>query len=82
MSLHNKSVGCCFILIQGTAREIKGAVALTAMKVVVMPLSGAFIQSPERWMGDPFQPPVIDEKLEIPVDRCLVERLHELAAVL
>jgi hypothetical protein len=82
MSLHNKSVGCCFILIQGTAREIKGAVALTAMKVVVMSLSGAFIQSPERWMGDPFQPPVIDKKLEIPVDRCLVERLHELAAVL
>jgi hypothetical protein len=32
-------------------------------------------------MGDPLQPPVIYEHLEIPVNRCLVEGRHELAAV-
>jgi hypothetical protein len=78
---HDKPIGSCVLFLQGAAWKIKGAVALTAMKVVVMPFSGAFIQSPKRWMGDPFQPPIIDKKLEIPVDRCLVERLHELAAV-
>jgi hypothetical protein len=77
---HDKPIGSC-VLLQGAAGKLKGTVALSAMKVVVMRPSGAFIQSPERWMGDPFQPSVIDKKLEIPVDRCLVERLHELAAV-
>jgi hypothetical protein len=78
---HNKPIGCCFLFFQGAAGKFKGPVAFTAMKVVVMPLSRAFIQSPERRMGDSFQPPVIDENFEIPIDRCLVEGLHELAAV-
>jgi len=76
----DKPIGSC-VLLQGAAWKLKGTVALTAMKVVVMRPSVSFIQSPKRWMGNPFQPPVIDKKLEIPVDRCLVERLHELAAV-
>jgi hypothetical protein len=79
---HDKPIGSCVLFLQSAAGDLKGTVTLAAMKVVVMPLSGAFIQSPERWMGDPFQPPVIDKKLEIPVDRRLVERLHELATIL
>jgi hypothetical protein len=51
------------------------------MEVVVMLLSGSFIQSPERWMGYPFQPPAIDKNFQVPIDRRLVEGLHELAAV-
>jgi hypothetical protein len=51
------------------------------MEVVVMPFSGSFIQSPERWMGYPFQPPLINENLQIPIDRRLVERFHKLAAI-
>jgi hypothetical protein len=80
MIFHDKSIGGC-VLLQGAAGKLKGTVALAAMKVVVMRPSGAFIQSPESGRGDPFQPPVIDKKLEIPIDRRLVERLYELTAV-
>jgi hypothetical protein len=69
---HDKSIGDC-VLLQGAAGKLKGTVALTAMKVVVMRPSGAFIQCSESGMGDPFQPPVSDKKLKIPIDRCLVE---------
>lgn len=78
---HNKPFRGCFIFPEGTTREFKGPVAPAAVKVVVMPLPGSFIQSPERRMGHTFQPPVVDENLDVPIDRCLVERLHELAAI-
>ena len=73
MVFHDKPIGCNVLFLQGTARKFKSPVTLTAMKVVVVPLSRAFIQNPERRMRDAFQPPVFDENLEIPIDRCLVE---------
>ena len=82
MVFHDKPIGSCALFFQSTAGKIKGTVANTAIKMVVMPPTSPFIQSPERWMGDSFQPPVIDQKLEIPVDCCLVERFHEFATVL
>jgi len=81
VAFHDEPIGCRSILLQSAAGELKGAVALPAVEMVVMSLTGSFIQSPEQWMDDPFQPPVINEKLEVPVDRCLVERVHALAAV-
>jgi hypothetical protein len=81
VAFHDEPIGCRFILLQSAAGELKGAVALPAVEMVVMPPFGSFIQRPEQWMDDPFQPPVINEKLEVPVDRCLVERVHALAAV-
>jgi hypothetical protein len=40
---HDEPIGSCVLFLQGAAGKLKGAVALTAMKVVVMPFSGAFI---------------------------------------
>lgn len=70
---HDISIGCNIIFFQGAARQFKGPVTLTTMKVVVVTFSRAFIQNAERWMRDAFQPPVIHENLEIPINRCLVK---------
>jgi hypothetical protein len=78
---HDKPIGNGFLL-QGAAGKLEGTVANAAMKMMVVRPSGAFVQSSERWIGDPFQPPVIDKKPEIPIDRCLVERRYALAAML
>ena len=40
---NNISFWCCFIFVQGTSREFKGPVALSAVKVVMMSFSGALI---------------------------------------
>lgn len=81
MIFNYESIGCNFIFLQSTTREFEGAVASTAMKVVMMALACSFEQSPEGWMNDPFQPPVIDQELEVPIDCCLIKRLYELATV-
>ena len=43
-----------------------------AVKVVVMSLSGAFINRTEVRMRNPFQPAVIDENFQVPIDGCLI----------
>ena len=77
MIFHYEPIGRYFIFIQGTTRELVGVFACAAIEMMMMALSCPFIHSPERWVGDPFQPPVIDEKLEVPIDSCLIERCHE-----
>lgn len=81
MIFHYEPIGCYFIFLQGTTSELEGVAAYTAIEMMMMALSCPFINSPERWMGDPFQPPVIDEKLEVPIDSCLIEGRHEPASV-
>jgi len=66
---NNKSIGGSAFFFQSTTGKLKNSVALTAMEMVMMPLSGSLIQSPKRWIRDPFQPPFINQKFEIPVDR-------------
>jgi hypothetical protein len=51
------------------------------MEVVVMRFSGSLKQRAERGMGYPFQPPVSDENFQVPIDRRLIERCHDLASV-
>ena len=48
---------------------------------MVVSLSGAFVQGSDRWMIDPFQPAGFDERIQIAIDRRLVERSHEVATV-
>ena len=69
MVFNNKPIGSYAFFLQSTAGKLKDTLAFTAMKVVVMPLSGSFKQSSKGWMGNPFQPPFIGKEFEIPVDR-------------
>lgn len=81
MVFDNEPVGCHLIFPQGTTGQLKGAIALTAMEMVMMLLSGSLVQRPQGWMSDPFQPALLDEDLEVPIDRRRIEGLHEFAAV-
>lgn len=69
MVFHNKPIGSYALFFQSAAGKLKDTFTLTAIKVVVMVLSGSFIQRPKRWMGDPFQPPFIDQQFEVAIDR-------------
>ena len=69
VSFNDKPIGGCAFFLQSTTGKLKDTFALTAMKMMMMPLAGSFIQDPKRWVGDSVQPPFIYQKLEIPVDR-------------
>lgn len=61
MILQNKSVWRCILFLQGAPGKIKCTVASSAVKVVVMPLSGAFVKRAKNGMINPLQPAVIDK---------------------
>ena len=70
-----------FIHLQGAVGKIERAVAFPAMEVMMVTLSGSFIQRSERRMKNRYQPPAVDEHLEVPVNSCLIERIHGLLTV-
>lgn len=66
-----------FPLVEGAAGQIVHPIAHAAMKMVMVSLSGPFVQRAERRMIHLPEPAVLKQQLDVPIDGGLIERFHD-----
>lgn len=81
MIFDDKAIRCSIVHLQGTSGQFIRTVTFTAKEMMMMVLSGTFIERPERWMKNFLQPPVISQDFQGSVNRGNVERRDGLTAV-
>jgi hypothetical protein len=70
---HHEPIGDGLSLVQGAPGKFKNTVAGMTVEVMMMRFSASFIQHAEAGMADLRKPPVFDQKLEIAINRGLVQ---------
>jgi len=82
MLLDDKTLGGRGLLVEGAAGEFKNPVAVMTMEMMMVPLAGPLVQGAHDRMTDRFEPALLDQQLEVAVDRGLIERFHPGPALL
>jgi hypothetical protein len=80
--LDNKTRKSGLLLPQGATRNLEETIAGMAMEVVVMPLVGPFMENAQLRVVNGFQPPGLNQRFEVSINRRLVERPHPFPAYL
>lgn len=76
MLFDDKPLGGSRLLVEGATGEFKNPIAVMTMKMMMMPLPGPLVQGAHGRMTDRFEPALLDQELEVAVDRGLIERFH------
>jgi hypothetical protein len=80
MLFDDKSFRGSGLLIERTPGKLKNAIAAMAVEMMVMPFSGTLVQGAQSCMIDLVKPALVDQQLEIAIDRSLIERCNQSTA--